>query len=295
MASGEADCYLTSNYQYNSLRRECEKYSLTLLALGKEADFSIAVSKNSRELYSILARTTSFISDASMNAALTYYTAEGAKLSLTDLILDYLPVVIGAAIVIAAMILTLIFQHKMIVSQKKASESQRMVEDLNKQIFTDALTHVKNKGGFDKYIQQMQEQLDRNETAEVAIGVFDCNDLKLINDRYGHDKGNDYLTKACSLICRVFKHSPVFRIGGDEFTVVLQHEDYRNREELVRQFEIAQGEQSASAVNRWEQISVATGISSYDPHTDDSLSDTFRRADKVMYENKRLRKQSGYV
>lgn len=202
---------------------------------------------------------------------------------------------IGAAIVIAAMILTLIFQQKMIVAQKKASESQRMVEDLNKQVFTDALTHVKNKAGFDNYIQKIQEQLEQNEGAEVAIGVFDCNDLKLINDRYGHDKGNDYLTKACSLICRIFQHSPVFRIGGDEFTVILLNEDFRNREELVRQFEIAQKEQSASAVNRWEQVSVATGIAEYDPHTDDSLSDTFRRADKMMYENKRSKKKSGIV
>ena len=66
------------------------------------------------------------------------------------------------------------------------------------------------------------------------MGVFDCDNLKQINDQNGHDKGDIYIRAASQLICRVFAHSPVFRIGGDEFAVVLQNEDFINREDLIR-------------------------------------------------------------
>jgi GGDEF domain-containing protein len=54
--------------------------------------------------------------------------------------------------------------------------------------------------------------------------MFDLNDLKHINDRYGHERGDEYIVNCCRLICQVFKHSPVFRIGGDEFVALLRGE-----------------------------------------------------------------------
>ena len=122
--------------------------------------------------------------------------------------------------------------------------------------------------------------------------MFDCNELKEINDAYGHDKGDLYLKTACRLICRVFQHSPVFRIGGDEFAVVLQNDDFKNREALIGQFEREKAEISASVENRWEEPRVAIGIAVYDPEVDGSISDTMRRADKNMYDNKRIGKES---
>lgn len=130
-----------------------------------------------------------------------------------------------------------------------------------------------------------------DEALEIAVGVLDCNNLKAINDRHGHDKGNLYLKTACALICRVFKHSPVFRIGGDEFAVVLMNDDFRNREMLVEQFEEAQANLSTMARDQWESVSVATGVAVYDPRNDRSLEDTFKRADAQMYENKRRHKE----
>ena len=132
--------------------------------------------------------------------------------------------------------------------------------------------------------------MDQNEALEFAIGVFDCDNLKKINDQFGHDKGDIYIKAASRLICTVFKHSPVFRIGGDEFAVVLQNEDFRNREELVKQFERERKELCASSENRWEEPRVAIGIAVYDPAFDESVTDTVHRADKTMYENKRTGK-----
>ena len=165
------------------------------------------------------------------------------------------------------------------------------ISDLNHRVYVDALTSVRNKGAYAGFIEDMQACLDDDDgQMRFAVGVFDCDDLKSINDRYGHDKGDIYIKTASRLMCRVFQHSPVFRIGGDEFSVILQNEDFRNREELVRQFTKAMDDICASTENRWEQVHVSFGIALYDPQQDGSVIDVVRRADKFMYENKRVRK-----
>ena len=165
------------------------------------------------------------------------------------------------------------------------------INDLNKQVFIDALTRVKNKGAFSAMTDELQEQLISDKTSlEFAVGVFDCDNLKLVNDKYGHDKGDIYLKSASRSICNIFQHSPVFRIGGDEFAVILKNDDYNNRDALVEQFEKNNAEINSSTDNIWEQVHIAVGIAVYDPQNDPYVSDVVRRADKLMYENKRLRK-----
>ena len=168
------------------------------------------------------------------------------------------------------------------------------ISDLHQRMYVDALTSVKNKGAFSTAVEELQTRADRADPQlEFAIGVFDCDNLKTINDRYGHEKGDIYLKTACRLICRIFQHSPVYRIGGDEFAVILQNEDFRNRDELVRRFDACAEEICASAENSWEEIHIAMGIAVFDPKTDQNVTDAVRRADRIMYANKRERKEAG--
>lgn len=252
--------------------------------------YYLAVRRGDTQLYSILAKTTAIVPGSTIHAALTYYSTEEAKTSFIDNIKDNLTAVLLGIAVIVLLILFLLLRS--IQAERKAIEEERMITDLNRQVFVDALTHVRNKGGYDNYIRTLQARLDQGEALEVAIGVFDCDNLKQINDQYGHDKGNLYLKAACSLICRTFQHSPVFRMGGDEFVVILLNQDYQNRQELASQFERAQKELDSSATVLWEQVHVAMGITEYDPVIDDTIADTVRRADKIMYENKRNRKKA---
>ena len=136
-----------------------------------------------------------------------------------------------------------------------------------------------------------QVQIDNEESLVFAVIIFDCDDLKKINDQYGHDKGDVYIKTASRLICNVFKHSPAFRIGGDEFAVVLQNEDYQNRKELTELFEKTAKAICTTAKNKWEQASVTLGMAEYDPKSDTSVDDVIRHADKAMYEKKRERKE----
>lgn len=161
------------------------------------------------------------------------------------------------------------------------------ISDLNDLAYADALTSVHNKGAFDIYMKNLQERLqDSDDAPEFAVCIFDCNGLKAINDRYGHEKGDIYLKTACSLICEVFNRSPVFRIGGDEFAAVLLNADFDNREALIDLFDQDCAEKRQASEFAWEQVDVARGMAVYDPEDDGSADDTVRRADKLMYENK---------
>lgn len=166
------------------------------------------------------------------------------------------------------------------------------ITDLNNLAYADALTSVHNKGAFDLYVAKMQTEMEASgKNPEFAICIFDCNELKAVNDQNGHDKGDIYIKATCALICEVFDHSPVFRIGGDEFAVVLQNADYEKREELLQRFDETELEWRTEADVSWEQVDVARGMAIYDPETDESVNDVVRRADKLMYEDKWQGKQ----
>ena len=166
------------------------------------------------------------------------------------------------------------------------------ISDLNSLAYADALTSVRNKGAYDLFMDQIQKRIDEGEDPKFAIAIFDCDDLKHINDTFGHEKGDVYLKNSCHLICRVFAKSPVFRLGGDEFAAILQGEDYLNREKLKKHFIEKSSEICAFAKEPWERISVAIGIAEYTYAGDNDVHSVARRADHLMYENKHERKQN---
>ena len=166
------------------------------------------------------------------------------------------------------------------------------IEDLSSLAYADALTEVHNKSAFDVAMKKIQEQIDNKEEVKFAIGVFDCDDLKIINDAYGHDNGNIYLRNSSRLIAVTFQHSEVYRLGGDEFAVILQGEDYDNRDKLHALFSEKLAEISALAKEPWERIRVSVGIASFDPEVDQSAHDVVVHADHKMYANKRERKKN---
>lgn len=166
------------------------------------------------------------------------------------------------------------------------------ITDLHGQVFLDALTKVKNKGALSNRLDEMQEAIDSGAQEQAfAIGVFDCDQLKLINDRYGHDKGDIYLKKAAHIICEVFKHSPVFRMGGDEFAVILENEDYMDRDALLEQFDKTAETVNEAAAEPWEEVHISKGFAVFAPSEDSAVTDVMQRADQLMYENKRERKK----
>ena len=177
--------------------------------------------------------------------------------------------------------------------KKLTNHLKLYISDLNSKVYKDSLTSVKNKGGFDIFAQKLNDQIRNSETDDViefAIIMFDCNNLKKINDNYGHEKGDIYLKTASRLISTTFAHSPVFRMGGDEFATVLQRDDFKNREALLETFDKNADEINKNAEDPWDGVSLAKGMVVYDPMRDDCVEDTLKLADDLMYRNKSIMK-----
>ena len=288
IAEGKADCVIISSYRYSNISKQCEKLHLATVYTGVNMDYCIAVSEGNSVLYSILSKIIGVVPNGIVHSALTYYSTEDVKTSLGEIIKDNLFIILTVIAVILFVIVLLLLHN--IRANKMILEKEDQVKDLNRKAYVDPLTMVRNKSAYNEYIKKLQDQLDRDEVIDLAIGIFDCNDLKSINDQYGHEKGDIYIKNACSMICKVFGHSPVFRIGGDEFAIILMNSDFSNRDELVAQLDKKQEERNSVVKSSWERVHIAHGIAVYDHELDDELGDTARRADKFMYDNKRKMK-----
>ena len=159
--------------------------------------------------------------------------------------------------------------------------------DKNKMItamaFLDGLTGVKNKNAHRETVKRLDKQIEEG-TAKFAVVMLDVNNLKMINDNLGHEGGDKVIVGSCYALCKGFSHSPVYRIGGDEFVAIVEGEDYENRQEIydkLRKNEI-------EVKNKKYDFSV--GMATYEPGVDKCFNDVFTRADQEMYLNKKARK-----
>lgn len=152
-------------------------------------------------------------------------------------------------------------------------------------VFLDSLTGVRNKMAYDNYIAELKSRIENGEVKSYGIAILDTNNLKEINDTYGHENGNAYLVNSCKLICQIFAHSPVFRIGGDEFLVILLDEDLDNHHDLLKQLKESM-DLTKNASFPWKQISIACGIGIATYAKATTIADTFNKADSDMYKNK---------
>ena len=178
-------------------------------------------------------------------------------------------------------------QHFIICVENRDEEVRKEQEHLaalstaNEMARRDELTHTKNKTAYHETEKELQKII--NEGGEpFGILICDINSLKTINDTEGHKAGDDYIRNSSMLICRIFHHSPVFRVGGDEFVVVLKGQDYADRNVLVENLK----KQVEKNIRLGEGPVVASGLAVYQPGKDRSVGDVFDRADALMYEEK---------
>ena len=147
--------------------------------------------------------------------------------------------------------------------------------------YSDPLTGVKNKMSYIEDVGGFEQRIEDGVLHDFGLVIFDLNDLKKTNDTKGHDAGDQYIKAGCSLICNKFKHSPVYRIGGDEFVVFLSGEDYKNRVAILTDFHkvIEHNLETGDVV-------IAFGFADYATLPDKGFMRLFETADKQMYECK---------
>ena len=130
-------------------------------------------------------------------------------------------------------------------------------------------------------------------TSPYGIVMIDLNGLKSINDNYGHEKGDVSIKTLCQIVCRVFKHSPVYRVGGDEFVVILENDDFEERDTLIQSIkDIFTQNAGDTSLQPWERVTAAVGCAVCDHETDENVERVLQRADTAMYENKKTMKET---
>ncbi|MDO5702151.1 MAG: amino acid permease [Lachnospiraceae bacterium] len=166
------------------------------------------------------------------------------------------------------------YAHRLTQAQMKAS--------------IDALTGVKNRHSYLDAEEKMDSLIAEGRAPAFAVSILDINDLKTVNDTEGHQAGDQYIRDACRIVCNIFQHSPVFRMGGDEFAVISQGRDYEHIDELVRMVD----EHNREAA-RTGGIVIACGMARYEG--EGSVAPVFERADQRMYDNKSTLKELASV
>lgn len=170
--------------------------------------------------------------------------------------------------------------------EKTAEKLGGYMNYINALAYKDSLTGVKNRTAYNEIVTEIELSMGLGDCEPFAIMVADINGLKKTNDRYGHEIGNKLIIKASKIICDVFKHSPVYRIGGDEFVALLRQEDYENRDALLASMDELYASATIMAGEETIPVTVARAIEEYDLGLDFSFDDIFNRADKKMYEHK---------
>ena len=156
-------------------------------------------------------------------------------------------------------------------------------KQLNAVANIDPMTQVSNKRAYSTAAARLNDS-----KAPYALVMVDMNNLKLVNDTCGHEKGDICIQAICRIICQSFPHSPVYRVGGDEFIVILEGDDYRERDTLIRSITETFRENAANTtLPLWERVVGAVGCAVFDPATDRGTDDVLKRADQAMYEQKR--------
>ena len=158
----------------------------------------------------------------------------------------------------------------------------------------DSLTGLRNTTSYTAWAARFDQEIV-NKGVEFGVVVLDLNDLKETNDKYGHAVGNQLIISAAKLISNIFKRSPVFRIGGDEFLVVLQNRDLESCEELFAQLEQHCKNTYVEEGSVKIPVSIAKGFVRFDPGKDMHFADVFKRADDAMYENKAKLKMTDLI
>ncbi len=153
----------------------------------------------------------------------------------------------------------------------------------------DELTKVYNRRGFMTLAEQQIKVAHRTKK-EMSIFYADLDDLKMINDTYGHDEGDAVLVEAAAILRDAFRDSDIIaRLGGDEFAVLAIDVAEGKAAGLARRLR----EKIAARNSRQGQaysISFSLGTARYDPDKPCSLAELLISADKKMYQDKSAKK-----
>jgi len=150
--------------------------------------------------------------------------------------------------------------------------------------YTDFLTGFENRMAFEQRLRECGDLVEKGE--RVTLIICDVNNLKVINDTQGHKVGDTYIMNTADVIANnVGSRGSLYRIGGDEFAVIIVGSGENEIEELMSALR-----DERTQVVRGQQFSCACGAATFTENIDATLRDVFKRADDAMYAEKKRQK-----
>lgn len=176
-----------------------------------------------------------------------------------------------------------------LVFKQTLERMQEYVGYINALAYRDSLTGLKNRTAYTEAINELEKRMNCS-SPEYAVLVADINGLKEVNDTYGHDIGNQLIIRVSKIISGVFLRSSVYRIGGDEFVIILENRDFEEYRTLLEKLDAECAKESITIEQGSLPISIARGVAIYNREVDHVFQDVFRHADDLMYMHKRSSK-----
>ena len=160
------------------------------------------------------------------------------------------------------------------------AELEEANRKLQEMAVRDALTGVWNKNAYYTKISELSNQ------QAYAVAVFDMNGLKGINDSFGHECGDIAILDAVMALKTAFGKENLYRIGGDEFIAIVEDADKTKMGNCFLRLDEEIGQINQKEQKYQRELSLSKGFAVFDDSKDKEYTDTFRRADEKMYEDK---------
>jgi diguanylate cyclase (GGDEF)-like protein/PAS domain S-box-containing protein len=171
------------------------------------------------------------------------------------------------------------------------TDRKRMEEEIHALSLTDPLTNLYNRRGL-KHLGEQQLKIAARLGKRVFLLYSDVDDLKTVNDAYGHDEGDQALATVANILKTSFRDSDIVaRVGGDEFVVVAMEAARANAEVFIRRIQEKLDLYNSRPEHKGRKnLTISTGISMYEPELPSTLEELINRADSLMYAEKRRKK-----
>lgn len=167
---------------------------------------------------------------------------------------------------------------------QEISSEKRLERRLESKAYHDSMTGIYNRRFFGEYVKRMLEQ-----QMDFLLGYIDLDNLKGVNDHFGHSEGDRYLRSLVKILRVIFRSTDIVaRIGGDEFCIILENCSMEVAEEKMRTAQKLFLEESGEYLNNFSYGLIAVKGRENTLTAEEILS----RADRAMYECKRKNKKN---
>ncbi len=164
-------------------------------------------------------------------------------------------------------------------------ELRRYINEARARAYIDVMTDVGNRAAYSEILHREDEKISAGQ-GNFALVVVDINELKTINDNYGHENGDAIIVDSATLLKRTFGRENVYRVGGDEFLAVMDNVDEAGICERIAALDEAVEKFNATEKTYEMNLTLSRGYAVYEPEADRNFKAVFKRADEAMYRNK---------